>query len=131
MTLEEFNNLASILERDTCLYSGCNEIINHPNFIKMKELNQEIIPYLIDKLKTDPHWWILLLLDEIVINKPIIPKEIYGVFKDIVQIWIDHLTNPLNEPLSPEALQGLYNGLKSVQESPPIDLGDFSKYIDD
>lgn len=133
MTLEEFNSLTSILEEDTKYYSGFNEIINHPNFIKMKESNQEILPFLIDKLKTNPHWWIFLLLDEIIVDKPVFPIESYGIFKDITKIWIDYFDqiNPLDQPLSAEALQGLNDGLKSAQESPPADLGSFSQYIDD
>lgn len=42
---------------------------------------------LIDKLNTDPHWWLFLLFDEMVVNKPKIPEESRGVFKDTVQIW--------------------------------------------
>lgn len=133
MTLEEFNSLTLILEEDTKYYSGFNEIINHPNFIKMKESNQEILPFLIDKLKTNPHWWIFLLLDKIIVDKPVFPIESYGIFKDITKIWIDYFDqiNPLDQPLSPEALQGLNDGLKSAQESSPADLGSFSQYIDD
>lgn len=88
MTQEEFNNLTKELEKDTRFYSGFREIMEHPNFLKMQKLGPEImLPYLIDKLNTDPHWWLFLLFDEMVVNKPKIPEESRGVFKDTVQIW--------------------------------------------
>lgn len=39
--------------------------------------------------------------------------------------------NPLDVPLSPEALAALDAGIKSAQEHPPVDLGSFEQYADD
>ena len=65
MTPEEFDKLTKELEKDTRFYSGHIEIMEHPNFIKMQKLGPEVmLPYLIDKLNTDPHWWLFLLFDE-------------------------------------------------------------------
>jgi hypothetical protein len=90
MTQEEFCELVRELENDTCYYSGFDEIENHSNFIRMKALGIEILPHLIDKLNTNPHWWLFLLFDKIITNKPQIPEESCGVLKDIVQIYKDY-----------------------------------------
>jgi hypothetical protein len=105
MTQEEFDELARELENDTRYYSGFYEIENHSNFIHMQTLRLEILPYLVNKLNTDPHWWLFLLFDKIITNKPKIPKESCGVFKDIIQIYKNYfntnfiLMKPLKDKL--------------------------------
>jgi hypothetical protein len=73
-TSEQISDLALVLENDTRFYSDFEKITNHPNFTKLKN-KENIIPYLIDRLKEDPHWWVILLLDEIIDNPPEYPEE--------------------------------------------------------
>lgn len=97
ITLEEFNELVSELEQDTKYQSSFTSIMQHPNFEIMKKLGHKLIPFLINRLKTDPHWWVILLLGEIIDNPPEYPEESRGVFKDIIKIWLDHLTTKNKE----------------------------------
>jgi len=92
ITLENLNELVLELEEDTRFQSSFSVIMKHPNFIVMKGLDYKIVPFLVEKLKTDPHWWVFLLLDEIIDDKPEIPEESMGVFSDITKIWLDYLT---------------------------------------
>ena len=107
ITSEEFKALADVLENDTCRQSSFSVIMKHPNFIVMKGLNYKIVPFLVEKLKTDPHWWVFLLLDEIIDDKPEIPEESRGVFSDITKIWLDYLTGN-SDAYTQYAIQSAY-----------------------
>lgn len=90
ITQDEFNELVRELEEDTRWQSSFTRIMDHPNFEIMEKLGDKLIPFLINRLSTNPNWWIFLLLDEIIDDKPVIPEGSRGVFKDITKIWLNY-----------------------------------------
>ena len=77
------------IEDETGFYSFSNPILEHPSFLELVNMGDKIVNYLFHLMfENGSSRTILLLLDKIVKDKPVIPKEIWGKFKHQTVEWM-------------------------------------------
>jgi hypothetical protein len=83
------NSHLKTIEDETGLFSFPNPILKHPLFLELVEMGDKIVNYLFHLMfEHGTRRTILLLLNKIVKDKPIMPKEISGKFRHQTVEWM-------------------------------------------
>lgn len=84
---ERFDELKAIWENDTIFLSDSNKIVNHPAYLEIISMGEEVLPYIIkDMWETNNHWFEALRK---ITGVDVIPAEHYGNIPLMVQDWIE------------------------------------------
>lgn len=79
----------STIETDTGLYSTHSHKYKHESFKELVNMGDKIVNYLFYLMfEHGTSWTIILLLNEIVKNKPVIPKDMLGKHRYITVEWM-------------------------------------------
>lgn len=85
--LLRFLQLKSKWKTDTFFLSSSTEKTQHPAYREIISLGEEVVPYIIQDLKTNHNYW-FEALEEITGVDPI-PEEHYGKIELMAQDWVD------------------------------------------
>jgi len=87
---EDFHNLKEQWRHDTRFMSF--KLGETESAKKIVALGQQVVPLIIDEMKTSPdHWFVIL--EKIFDKGPVIPENCRGKIREINQIWLDWLSD--------------------------------------
>jgi hypothetical protein len=85
----EINKKLKQIEQDTGFHSSPSPTLEHKDFRSLVEMGEKIIPYIFYRGTQEGwSWTLLLLLSEIVTEKPVLPGELAGKYMHVVHRWL-------------------------------------------
>ncbi len=82
-----FDNLADKWERETKFSSSTIEMVLNPSYQKIIAMGKQVIPFILNRLKSKPDHWFWAL--EIISDQNPVPESKNGNFNEMVEAWLD------------------------------------------
>jgi len=83
----KFNKLATKWKEETCFVSNAREIISNKNYEKIIKMGIDVVPIILQKLKTGTDHWFFALM-EITGENPV-SEEFCGNLDKMAKEWIE------------------------------------------
>ena len=95
---KQLNNLSSSIEQEfkdysqkwyseTMFFSSPDKIVSHPDYQKIIHMGPKVIPYILEELKKQPHFWFFALRQLTGVNP--VPLEIQGKINLMTASWLE------------------------------------------
>jgi hypothetical protein len=84
---EKFHDLARRWKQETRFCSSRNQMVNHPAYQEIIRLGNAAVPFLIEDLRAEPHYW-FPALQAITGDDPVAPED-RGSVRKMAAAWLD------------------------------------------